>query len=73
MDLGVTNRNGSRFGARALRGVERIGPFHHVLRTVPLTELAVADVADVMFRSRSCLTPRPRTFKPIIAMSRPAV
>ena len=25
MDLGVTNRNGSRFGPRALRSIERIG------------------------------------------------
>ena len=52
MDLGVTNRNGSRFGPRAVRTVERIGPFHHVLRTAPLTECSVADVGDVPFRSR---------------------
>lgn len=52
MDLGVTNRNGSRFGPRAVRSVERIGPFHHVLRTAPLTEFSVADVGDVPFRSR---------------------
>ncbi|MGO4852181.1 agmatinase [Phaeovulum sp. W22_SRMD_FR3] len=56
MDLGVTNRNGSRFGPRAVRNVERIGPFHHVLRTAPLTTLSVADVGDVPFRSRFDLT-----------------
>lgn len=27
MDLAVTNRNGSRFGPRALRAIERIGPY----------------------------------------------
>ena len=27
MDLGVTNRPGSRFGPRALRSIERIGPY----------------------------------------------
>jgi hypothetical protein len=31
MDLGVTNRPGSRFGPRALRTIERIGPYNHVL------------------------------------------
>ena len=31
MDLGVTNRPGSRFGPRALRAIERIGPYNHVL------------------------------------------
>ena len=29
MDLGVTNRSGARLGARAARGVERIGPYNH--------------------------------------------
>ena len=56
MDLGVTNRNGARFGPRAVRTVERIGPFHHVLRTAPLTEFRVADIGDVPFRSRFDLT-----------------
>ena len=32
MDLGVTNRAGSRFGPRAVRAVERVGPYEHVLR-----------------------------------------
>ncbi|MEX6507421.1 agmatinase [Jiella sp. M17.18] len=52
MDLGVTNRNGSRFGPRALRAMERIGPYNHVLKTMPTHEIAVADIGDVPFRSR---------------------
>ena len=52
MDLGVTNRPGSRFGPRALRAIERIGPYNHVLETAPLFELKVADIGDVPFRSR---------------------
>ena len=55
MDLGVTNRNGSRFGPRALRTIERIGPYNHVLQTAPVTELRVADIGDVPFRSRFSL------------------
>jgi agmatinase len=51
-DLGVTNRPGARFGPRALRTIERIGPYNHALRTMPVTELRVADVGDVPFRSR---------------------
>ena len=31
MDLGVTNRNGSRFGPRAIRTMERVGPYNHQL------------------------------------------
>jgi agmatinase len=52
MDLGVTNRPGSRFGPRALRAIERVGPYNHVLETAPLFELKVADIGDVPFRSR---------------------
>jgi agmatinase len=52
MDLGVTNRSGARFGPRAIRAVERIGPYNHVLDCAPVFELAVADVGDVPFRSR---------------------
>lgn len=52
MDLGVTNRNGSRFGPRALRTIERVGPYNHVLRTMPSAELKIADIGDVPFRSR---------------------
>jgi guanidinopropionase len=52
MDLGVTNRNGSRFGPRALRTIERVGPYNHFLRTMPGAELKVADIGDMPFRSR---------------------
>ncbi len=52
MDLGVTNRNGSRFGPRAVRTMERIGPYNHVLDCAPTHELRVADIGDVPFRSR---------------------
>lgn len=52
MDLGVTNRPGSRFGPRALRAIERIGPYNHVLGCAPVHELKVADIGDVPFRSR---------------------
>jgi agmatinase len=52
MDLGVTNRNGSRFGPRALRTIERIGPYNHVLGCAPVYDLRVADIGDVPFRSR---------------------
>ncbi len=52
MDLGVTNRPGSRFGPRALRATERIGPYNHVLDVAPTHELRVADIGDVPFRSR---------------------
>jgi agmatinase len=52
MDLGVTNRTGARFGPRALRTIERIGPYNHVLDCAPVQELRVADIGDVAFRSR---------------------
>lgn len=52
MDLGVTNRNGSRFGPRALRTIERIGPYNHVLDCAPAFELKVADIGDIPFASR---------------------
>ena len=52
MDLGVTNRPGSRFGPRALRAIERIGPYNHVLDVAPTHELRVADIGDVPFQSR---------------------
>ncbi|QDL90852.1 agmatinase [Paroceanicella profunda] len=52
MDLGITNRNGARFGPRALRGLERIGPYNHVLDVAPVQELRVADTGDIRFRSR---------------------
>ncbi len=52
LDLGVTNRPGARFGPRAVRNVERVGPYDHVLRAVPTAHVRVADVGDVPFRSR---------------------
>jgi len=52
MDLGVTNRSGARFGPRALRGIERIGPYNHALDVIPFETLRCADVGDVPFRSR---------------------
>jgi len=52
MDLGVTNRPGSRFGPRAMRSIERIGPYNHVLQCAPTHELRVADIGDVPFASR---------------------
>ncbi|MFD1881767.1 agmatinase [Paracoccus pacificus] len=52
MDLGVTNRPGARFGPRALREIERIGPYEHVLDCAPLYDLRVGDIGDVPFVSR---------------------
>jgi agmatinase len=52
MDLAVTNRNGSRFGPRALRAIERIGPYNDALGCAPVHEMRVADIGDVPFRSR---------------------
>ena len=52
MDLAVTNRNGARFGPRALRAIERVGPYNDALRCAPVHEMRVADIGDVPFRSR---------------------
>jgi guanidinopropionase len=52
MDLGVTNRPGARFGPRALRTIERVGPYHHALNLAPIVNCRIADVGDVPFRSR---------------------
>jgi len=52
MDLGVTNRPGARFGPRALRTIERVGPYHHALKVAPIVDRRIADVGDVPFRSR---------------------
>jgi agmatinase len=52
MDLGVTNRPGARFGPRAVRGIERIGPYHHTLGVAPLAQARIADIGDVPLRSR---------------------
>jgi agmatinase len=55
MDLGVTNRAGARLGPRAVRAVERIGPYEHVMKLVPLAECRAADIGDVPMRSRFSL------------------
>jgi agmatinase len=55
MDLGVSNRSGARFGPRAVRTIERIGPYHPTARGVPAARVRAADVGDVPFRSRYSL------------------
>jgi len=55
MDLGVTNRAGARLGPRAVRAVERIGPYEHALGVAPMNDLKVADVGDVPMQSRFSL------------------
>ncbi len=55
MDLGVTNRPGARFGPRAVREVERIGPYNHALSVAPCAECAVGDIGDVPLHSRYSL------------------
>jgi len=55
MDLGVSNRAGARFGPRAVRNIERIGPYHPTFRSVPKAAVRVADIGDVPFRSRFSL------------------
>jgi agmatinase len=55
MDLGVTNRSGARFGPRAVRTMERVGPYSHALDEVPRAVLKAADVGDVPMRSRFSL------------------
>jgi guanidinopropionase len=52
MDLGVTNRAGARLGPRAVRSVERIGPYNHVLGVAPMARVKAADVGDVHMDSR---------------------
>ena len=52
MDLGVTNRNGSRFGPRALRSIERVGPYNDALHCAPVHEMKVFDIGDVPMDSR---------------------
>ncbi len=52
MDLGVTNRNGSRFGPRAVRTIERVGPYDHVLKIAPFSRAKIADIGDVPMQSR---------------------
>jgi guanidinopropionase len=54
-DLGVSNRSGARFGPRAVRTIERIGPYHPTQRNVPKAKVKAADIGDVPFRSRFSL------------------
>jgi guanidinopropionase len=56
MDLGVTNRAGARLGPRAVRAVERIGPYNHALDVAPRARCSAADIGDVPFSSRYSLT-----------------
>lgn len=55
MDLGVTNRAGARLGPRAVRSIERIGPYEHALRVAPMAKLRCADIGDVPMQSRFSL------------------
>jgi guanidinopropionase len=55
MDLGVTNRPGARLGPRAVRQIERVGPYHEVHKIVPASLVKMADVGDIPFRSRYSL------------------
>jgi len=55
MDLGVTNRAGARLGPRAVRAVERIGPYEHALDIAPALHLHAADIGDVPMKSRFSL------------------
>ncbi len=55
MDLGVTNRAGARLGPKAVRSIERIGPYESGLKMTPLGTLNIADVGDIPFRSRFSL------------------
>ena len=54
-DLGVSNRTGARFGPRAVRTIERIGPYHPTQKNVPKAKVKAADIGDVPFRSRFSL------------------
>src|SRR5437588_4188098 len=55
MDLGVTNRAGARLGPRAVRAIERLGPYNHALKVSPRGECRAADIGDVPLRSRFSL------------------
>ena len=54
-DGGTTYRPRARFGPRAVRTIERIGPYNHVLECAPTVDLKMADIGDVPFRSRFSL------------------
>src|SRR5206468_11138495 len=46
---------GGGVGAGAVRDVERVGPYNHALKVVPLAECKAADIGDVPMRSRFSL------------------
>lgn len=56
MDLGVTNRAGARRGPKAVREIERIGPWNRVIDVAPMQVKRFADLGDVAMRSRYDLT-----------------
>jgi len=55
MDLAVSNRAGARQGPRAVRSIERIGPYNHQTDIIPSSVCRAADIGDVPFRSRYSL------------------
>lgn len=55
MDLAVSNRAGARLGPRAVRQIERIGPYNHETGVMPFSLASIADVGDVPFQSRYSL------------------
>ena len=55
MDLGVVNRSGARFGPRAVRAIERVGPYHSRHDRVPRAACRLGDVGDVPLQSRFSL------------------
>jgi agmatinase len=56
MDLGASNRPCARFGPRALRAIERLGPYNHVLDVAPVHALRVGDVGICLFAAaKACL------------------
>jgi len=52
MDISVVNRSGARFGPRAVRTMERVGPHNWAHNILPVVDMAVADIGDVPFRGR---------------------
>ena len=54
MDLGPATAAAVASG-RAPCAIERVGPYNHVLKCTPVTQLRVADIGDVPMRSRFSL------------------
>ena len=57
MDLGVTNRSGARFGPRAVRTIERVGPYSHALDEVPRGVLNAETREDLAYNKENLLNP----------------